>query len=167
MVIFEGALSHRIFGHQISHADHGKFDQITLGLGRAAALVLFTYFCLKLVGVAHGNHWDLINTRYGGLFLVEIIGFVLLPVVTYVWGIRNSNAKIVRMASLWTVLGIIFNRLNVSIFAFNWQLNDRYLPHWREYAVTITIITLGLLAFRWIVNRMPVLYVDNRFHPGE
>ncbi len=167
MVIFEGSLSHRIFGHQISHSHHKQFDEITLGLGKAAAMVLFTYLCLKLIGVAHGNHWDLIFSSYGSLFLLEIIGFVTLPMVTYLWGIRNNNAKIVRIASLWTVLGIIFNRLNVSIFAFNWQLSERYFPNWKEYAVTITIVTLGLLTFRWIVNRMPVLYADKPNHPGD
>ncbi len=159
MVIFESTMSHRIFSRQISHEDHRNFDHLVVGLGRAGAVVLFTYFCLKWIGVAHGNHWDLLATPYGELFLLEVLGFVLLPTMMFAWGVRANSATIVRIAAVWTILGIILNRLNVSIFAFNWQLTDRYVPHWMEFTVTITIITVGLLTFRWIVNRMPVLYV--------
>jgi Ni/Fe-hydrogenase subunit HybB-like protein len=158
MVIFESTLSHRIFGHQIAHEKHANFDHLTLGLGKAAVVVMFTYFCLKWIGVAHGNHWNLLGTEYGQLFLLEVLGFVFLPIVAYLHGIKTANARIVRLAAVWSILGIIFNRLNVSIFAFNWQLSERYFPHWMEFAVTITIVTVGLLTFRWIVNRMPVLY---------
>ena len=42
MVIFEGMLSHRIFGDQVSAGDHHGFDDLTLGLGKAASAVLFT-----------------------------------------------------------------------------------------------------------------------------
>ncbi len=167
MVIFESTLSHRIFGHQISPEDHANIDRLTIGLGRAAAVVLFTYFCLKWIGVAHGNHWDFLATPFGRLFLMEVLGFVLLPLAIFTWGVRTNKAGIIRLAAIWTILGIIFNRLNVSIFAFNWQLQDRYIPHWMEFMVTITIITLGLLTFRWIVNRMPVLYEHPHFTTAE
>lgn len=163
MVIFESTLSHRLFGHQISREDHANSDKLTIGLGRAASIVLFTYFCLKWIALAHGNHWDLLATNYGRLFLLEVVGFVLLPLMLLVRGVRNRHVGLIRLAAVWTILGIIFNRLNVSIFAFNWQLNDRYFPHWMEFAVTITIVTAGLLSFRWIVNRMPVLYVHPQY----
>jgi hypothetical protein len=32
-----------------------------------------------------------------------------------------------------------------------------------EMLTSITIITIGVLTFRWIVNRMPVLREDPRF----
>jgi hypothetical protein len=32
-----------------------------------------------------------------------------------------------------------------------------------EMMTTVTIITIGVLTFRWIVNRMPVLSEDPRF----
>ena len=32
-----------------------------------------------------------------------------------------------------------------------------------EIITNITIITLGVLTFRWIVNRMPILHDDPRF----
>ncbi|MHC4609991.1 MAG: hypothetical protein ACYS7M_06550, partial [Planctomycetota bacterium] len=59
------------------------------------------------------------------------------------------------------VLGILLNRLNVSVITFQWNQPERYFPHWMEFAVSITLVTVGLLTFRWMVNRMPGL----RDHP--
>lgn len=65
---------------------------------------------------------------------------------------------LVRATAVLTVIGVVVNRLNVSIVAFNWNVADRYFPSGMEILTTVTIITLGVLTFRWIVNRMPVLY---------
>ncbi len=165
MVIFESMMSHRVFHHQLDPNFIAKFDRLTLGLGKAASALLMTYFCMKWIGVAHGNTWHHLGTNYGLLFLVEMIGFVLLPAFVFAIAVRNKSAKLVRFTAIWTILGVVFNRLNVSIITFNWQLEERYFPHWMEFTVTITIITVGLLTFRWIVNRMPVLYDHPDFEP--
>ena len=162
--IFGSSLSHRVFSHQIS-MDHKKFDKLTIGLGKAAAMTLFAYFCLKLIGVAHGDHWHLLGTPMGQWFLLEVLGFVLAPCFLLVWAVRQERAGWVRFAAIWTVLGIILNRVNVSMIAFNWNLPDRYVPKWTEFAVTITIITAGVLTFRWIVNRMPILWEHPDYEP--
>ncbi|MDH3938520.1 MAG: hypothetical protein OEV68_14445, partial [candidate division Zixibacteria bacterium] len=70
----------------------------------------------------------------------------------------RSSARAVRVGATWAVLGILFNRINVSMVAMNWQSSDRYVPSWMEIAITVTVITAGLLVFRFIVNRTPTLY---------
>ncbi len=165
MVIFESMMSHRVFHHQLDPNFTAKFDRLTIGLGKGAAALLITYFCMKWIGVAHGNNWHYLGTGYGALFFMEMIGFVLAPAFAFAIAVRNQSAKLVRFAAIWTILGVILNRLNVSIFTFNWQLDERYFPHWMEYAITITIVTVGLLTFRWIVNRMPVLYDHPDYEP--
>jgi Ni/Fe-hydrogenase subunit HybB-like protein len=57
-------------------------------------------------------------------------------------------------------LGLVVNRLNISLIAFNWHLpaSERYFPHWMEIVITVFLVTLGVLAFRFIVTRMPILY---------
>jgi len=157
MVIVETAFSHRLFRDQLTGMPHVDTDAISIGLGKAASVVLFSYFFMKLLGVSDGGHWNLLNTPYGYWFLTEMIGFVLLPCFLFALGARGANASFVRSAAALTVIGIVVNRLNVSIIAFNWNAAERYVPHWMEVAVTVTIVTMGLLAFRWIVNRMPVL----------
>jgi Ni/Fe-hydrogenase subunit HybB-like protein len=51
----------------------------------------------------------------------------------------------------------VVNRLNVSLVAYNYNQSVRYWPSWMEIAVSLALVVAGILAFRWIVNRMPVL----------
>ena len=155
MVIVESALSHRAFQSRVDH--HVDLDAIALGLARGASIILFAYFFVKVQGIADGGRWSLLATGYGYWFMVEMLGFILLPSMLFAYGARHSNATLVRWTAAWTVLGIVVNRLNVSIIAMNWTAADRYFPSWMEIVVSITLVTLGVTAFRWIVNRMPVL----------
>jgi Ni/Fe-hydrogenase subunit HybB-like protein len=162
MVIVESALSHRIFQ---TRADHTvNTDRLALGLARGASVVLFCYFFVKLQGVADGGRWALLTTGYGAWFLVEILGFVLLPSLAFAFGARHGNVTLVRWTAAWTVVGIVVNRLNVSVIALNWNLPDRYVPSWMEVMVSITLVTIGISTFRWIVNRMPVLKELPEYH---
>ncbi|OGL64703.1 MAG: hypothetical protein A3I72_14700 [Candidatus Tectomicrobia bacterium RIFCSPLOWO2_02_FULL_70_19] len=163
MVIVETGLSHRIFQDQLRGQAHADIGAITLGLGKAASVVLFSYFFMKLLGIADGGNWKLLNTPYGYWFLVELLGFILLPCFLFAHGARERSVKLVRAAAAMTVVGVVVNRLNISVIAFNWAGPERYVPSWMELTVTLTIVTLGLLTFRWIVNRMPVL----REHPAR
>lgn len=158
MVIFESMLSHRIFSHQIDPAGHDRLHDITLGLGKGVSAVLFTYFCLKWVGVAHSYAWRWLPTPLGYWFLLEVFGFVLAPSLLLFWATKKESVGLVRLGAVWAILGIILNRVNVSMVAFNWNVAERYVPRWSEIAITIFVITIGLLTFRFIVNRMPVLY---------
>jgi Ni/Fe-hydrogenase subunit HybB-like protein len=163
MVIVEGALSHRLLAPAGAAGTRQERDAITLGLGRAAAVVLFSYFFLKLQGVAEGGHWGLLATRYGAWYLVELLGFVLLPSLAFALAGRRRSVAGVRLAAVLAVLGVVLNRLNVSLVAFNWNAAERYLPSLAELIVSLTLVTLGLLCFRWIVNRMPVLHAHPAF----
>ena len=164
MVVVESSISHRIF-HKQFEGQHVDADKLILGLGKAGALVMFAYFFLKLQGVIDGHAWGYLATGYGALFLTEIVGFVLVPSLLFAYGARNGKVKVVQVAGVLGVLGIAFNRLNVSVFAYNWNLPsaERYLPNWIEIWVSVTLVTIGVVAFRWIVNRMPILREDPRF----
>lgn len=164
MVIVEGWISHRLFSHRVDHAAHEKFDRLTLGLAKAGAAVLFTYFFLKWIGVAHDGRWAYLASGFGAWFLVEVLGFVLGPALLFTTAVRKSSVGLARIAAVWAVVGVVLNRLNVALFAFNWQLPYRYIPHWIEIGVTLTLVTTGLVLFRFIVNRMPVLS-DRGFEP--
>jgi Ni/Fe-hydrogenase subunit HybB-like protein len=157
MVIVESSLSHAAFRDRLDPDRHVDLDGLTIGLARAVAVVLFSYFFLKLQGVIEGGRWDLLNTPYGYWFLFEMFGFVLAPALLYAWAARQRRVGLVRAVAAWTVLGIVVNRLNVGIVAMNWTRAVPYYPTAMEIIVSVTIVTIGIQVFRWIVNRMPVL----------
>jgi Ni/Fe-hydrogenase subunit HybB-like protein len=167
MVIVESGLAHRFFGAQIPHEHHAKADRITLGLAKATSVVLFAYFFLKLQGLIDGGRSDLLFTGYGYWFLVEMLGFIAAPCALFVVAVRREHATLARWTAAWTVLGIVVNRLNVSVITFNWNAPERYLPSALEILISVTIVTIGVTTYRWIVNRMPVLHDDPAFPQGH
>lgn len=158
IVIFESALTRRIFTEQVAHFDSVRFDRLTISLGKASSAALFTYFFLKLLGLAHAHTWLLLSTPYGFWFLFEMLACVLLPAFLFAYGVRYRNAKVTRWTALLALAGIVLNRVNTSIIAFNWNAPERYYPLWSEVVITVGIITMAVIAFRWIVNRMAILH---------
>jgi len=156
MVIIESTLISRFLPQRMDPANHRVLDRLTLGLGKGAALAMITYFALKLIALAHGNHWELLRTNYGIWFLIELIGFVLLPCLVFLFGVRNANAVVVRFAACFAIVGVIANRFTVSMFAFNWELPHREFFYWKEILIIATILCTEILFYRWIVNRLPV-----------
>jgi Ni/Fe-hydrogenase subunit HybB-like protein len=169
MTIIESAASHRIFATRIKNHDPGHLDRVTLGLGKAASVSLFAYFFMKVIGLAHGNTWGYLNTGYGYLYLVEVLGFALVPAFVFMYAVQNGRVRLVFAMAIVTAVGIVFNRLNHSIVAFNWHLpwEYRYVPHWMEVVLTTTVVTIGILTFRWIMNRMPILCDHPDFEPTQ
>jgi len=160
MVLFESTLAHKYFHHKMDATHLGESDGLTMGFGKAAAMVLAGYFTIKVIGIAVDNNWHYLATGWGAWYLVELIGFVALPCFLFAMGVRDGNLKLIRYTAVWSVLGIVVNRLNVSVIAFNWHLPaaDRYFPHLLEIVTSVFIVTIGVIAYRFIVNNMPVLY---------
>jgi len=167
MVIFESTLAHRYFADKMDEAHLKEKDSVTLGFGKAAAFVMAGYFIMKIIGISESNSWHLLTTSYGLWFLVEIFGFVALPCFLYAVGVRDKNLKLIRGTSVLAVIGIIVNRFNICLIAFNYHLpaEDRYFPHWMEIGISVFIVTLGLIAYRFIATRMPVFYEHPDYEP--
>lgn len=165
MVIFESTLSHRHFADKMDEEHLKGREDLAFGFGKAASLVLAGYFAIKIVGVAVDNNWDLLGTSYGAWFLVELLGFVALPCFLYAIGVRDRNLKLIQWASGWTVFGVMLNRLNISVIAFNYHLPsaDRYFPNWMEIGISLFIVTVGIIAFRVIGTLMPIFYEHSDF----
>jgi Ni/Fe-hydrogenase subunit HybB-like protein len=165
MVIFESTLSHHYFAAKMDQEHLKEKDTVALGFGKAAALVLAGYFIIKVIGISEGNNWHLLGTNYGLWFLVELLGFVGLPCFLYAVGVRDRNLKLIKWTAVWTVLGIVVNRFNVCLVAFNWHLpsEERYFPHWMEIAISVFLVTVGIIAYRFIVTRMPILYAHRDY----
>jgi Ni/Fe-hydrogenase subunit HybB-like protein len=157
MVIFEGSITHKVFFNQISEKNHRSQKGIVLGLAKICAGTMFAYFFMQLLVFIHGKHWDLLTTPMGYWFILELIGFVLLPMLLFVYGYKKNSIFMVKIAAIVTMIGIIINRLNVTVIGFRWDAAIRYIPTWMELIVTLTVIFTEIWIFRWVINRMPVL----------
>jgi len=157
MVIFEGSISQKVFFKQISPGNHRKHNGILHGLSKICAFTLLVYFFLQLLVFVHGKHWDLLGTPMGYWYLTEMLGFVLLPMLLFFYSYRKQNIFMIKLAAVFTMLGVIINRLNVTVIGFKWDAASHYYPSWMEIVVTLTILFIEIWIFRWIVNRLPVL----------
>ncbi len=160
MVIFEGSLAHRFLHHKMDETHLSESDGVVLGFSKAAAFVMAGYVAIKLVGLAMDNNWHYLASGMGLWFLLELLGFVLLPAFIYALAAREKSIRLAKWASVLGVLGVMLNRLNVSLVAFNWHLPaaERYCPSLMEIGTSIFIVTIGVVVYRFITTHMPVLY---------
>ena len=157
MVIMEGTLSHRVLKDHIDPDHHASHDEIIIGLAKFASVAIFVYYFFKLLTFLHNKQWTMLDDFWGFWYVLEVVGFVLIPGCLFAFGVRNRNVNIIRVGSILAVLGVILNRLNISIIAFKWDAPMKYYPSWQEIVVTLMIISIEIWAFRWVVSRMPVM----------
>ncbi|MDX2428724.1 MAG: polysulfide reductase NrfD [Xanthomonadales bacterium] len=157
MIIVEGTISHKVFRKLIEPKSHHSFDEMIFGLAKGAAIVMFVYYFFKALLFIHDQQWTMINDGWGYWYLLEVIGFVLVPALMFAFGFKHRSLNIIKIAAVMALLGIVLNRLNISIISFNWYADVRYFPSWQEIVVTLMVIFAELWVFRWFVTRMPVL----------
>lgn len=157
MVIFERGISYKVFRNRISPENYLSHNDILIGLAKICAGTMFVYLFLKILIFIHGQHYALLNTPMGYWFLTEVIGFVLIPGILFTQSVKRNNILLIKLGAILTMIGIVLNRLNISIIAFNWNVAEKYFPSWMEIEVTVAVIVIQILVFRWIINRMPIL----------
>ena len=168
VVILESSLSHRYFSKLMDEDRRSRYKDIQLGLAKGASLVMLLYLGIKVAGIMYDNEWALLTKDfYGYWFLLESLGFVALPCAMFAVGYRQRNVILIRVAAVLTVLGIVLNRINVSMIAFNHQLpvHERHIPGWKEIWIAIAVVTMCLVCFRWIANRWPIFWQHPDFEP--
>ena len=160
MVIAEGMLSHAGLHQKMDETHLREADGVVLAFGKAAAWILLGLFTMRVMDVAMDNEWAYLSTGYGTLFLVEMLGGIALPALIFAYGTRVQSVKVMRIASLFAIFGIVLNRFNVCIVAFQWQLPsaERYFPTIWEIWISVFIVTLIVTVYRFITWNMPILY---------
>ncbi len=156
LVIILESISQRVFKKSMSFLFVNSHKNIVLSLAKTCSVAIFVYFSMTVLVFVHGKNYAYLNSPWGYWYLIEIIGFVLIPGVLFMYGYRHLNLLIVRIAAVMSIVGIILNRLNISTFAFNWYGNAIHFPTWMEIVVSLAVIFAQILVFRWIVRRMPV-----------
>ena len=157
MVIIEGSISSKVFDYQTDENHQKQHHGIMHGLAKICAVSMFVYFFMQIIIFVHQQNYAYINSPYGYWFVIEMLGFVVLPMVLFFVSYRTYNINLVKIAGILALLGVVVNRMNISIIAFQWEAAVRYIPTWQEFVVTLTIIFIEIWVLRWVITRMPVL----------
>lgn len=157
MVIFEGSITNKVFSWQLTEKKHKSEKDILIGLSKICTGAMMAYFFLQILVFIHGKRWDFINSPMGYWYLLEMIGFVLLPMLIFFYSYRTKKIFWIKIAAIITMIGVILNRLNVTVIGFKWDSAIHYVPSWMEIVVTFAVIFTEIWVFRWVINRLPVL----------
>jgi Ni/Fe-hydrogenase subunit HybB-like protein len=160
LVIFEGSITHKVFHHRVGRRLAATHGDIVRGLARICAGAMFVYLFAQILVFVHGQRWEYLGTGLGWWYLLELVGFVAVPAGLYMYGFHNNRVPVIRVAAALALVGIVLNRLNVTVIGFKWYAAQRYVPTWMEIVVTLAVISAELWVFRWVINRMPVLDFD-------
>ncbi|MBN2332583.1 MAG: polysulfide reductase NrfD [Deltaproteobacteria bacterium] len=157
MVIAVSTIVEKTMAWRCSRDFLDHLGSITIGLAKGATMALVTYFVIKLIGIAHDNEWSYLTTGWGSWFMLEIFLGVVLPIILFSVAIRKNSVGLVRFTAFLTIVGLIMNRLNTALISFNWNLYPE-IPHPYELMITITIFTMFIAVYRFILYRLPILY---------
>ncbi len=157
MVVFEGSITNRVFHHRTGARLRATHDDIVFGLARISLGVMLAYLFMQVLVFVHGQRAQYLAGGWGAWYLLELVGFIAAPAALYAYGSWRRSLPWVKVAAAMTLIGIVLNRLNVSVIGFRWNAAVRYVPTWMEIVVTVGVISAELWVFRWVVNRMPVL----------
>jgi Ni/Fe-hydrogenase subunit HybB-like protein len=169
MVVVEGTLAHKFMRGHMDERHTEDAGRAVLACGKGASLFMLGYFVVRCIEVVAGNNWHYFSSGYGAWFLLELAGGVVLPAFMYFIGAKSGRVRLVQAAAIIAVLGVILNRFNVSLVAFNYNLPsaERYFPSWMEIAISVFLVTLLVIAYRGICSRMPVLRTHEDYRGEE
>ncbi len=120
--------------------------------------LLIIYLVVKLVDLgvrgAFGDAFAFDGTSIS--WLLEIIIGVLLPLfILFGKGAREKPGTLL-FASWLVVIGLIWNRVNVSMVGVKVDEWAMYIPAWSEVFITLGIFSIGILAMRWAGKFFPI-----------
>lgn len=151
MTILESYLSFRAFGKRLEM-------NLLSDLGKVSFVVLALYLVLKIQDLSGRGVLQLVfqPTYAGRMFLAEIILGVIGPMALLAIPKIRTDVFGLFVASVMSIVGIIMNRLNVSITGIEAAGGLRYLPTWTEASVTAMIVASGFVLFGLAVRYLPV-----------
>lgn len=151
MVIFESCLSSRAFRKSLE-------TPLLTEISRISVVALAVYATMKFVDLKDRDVLNLLFVPRAETYFYwgEILVGVLVPITLFlIRKVRESQAGLFAGATL-IIIGFIMNRLNVSLTGMENWAGLSYFPSWMEISVTLTIVTVGFIAFRLAAKYLPV-----------
>jgi len=123
-----------------------------------AASVLAAYLALKIVDLSIGGSWRhlLRGSWESWVWTLELFTATVLPLVLLAFPRARNSPVGVGAASLFAVVGLLWNRLDVGIFGYFRDAGEVYVPSAIEWALSLGVIAAAVLAFLYAVENLPI-----------
>jgi Ni/Fe-hydrogenase subunit HybB-like protein len=158
MVIFESLLASRSLGLKPEMHVLSK-------LGSMIAPILGIYLAFK-IGDMFIRETFVYLTEFNTasvMFTIEVLFGVIIPLRMFLSPKVLKSPPLIFTASALVVLGVLLNRINNFIVAYNPPYSTHpYIPSYGEFSVTIGFAAILILAYRFIVLNFPVISLPNK-----
>lgn len=153
MVIFESILAARSFRRPPE-------TELLGTLSKYIPLILGAYLAVRIGDLTIREIWPYLfeGSAASFAFLAEIIGGVILPIILLSQARVRRSVKGLLLSATLVILGVVLNRINVFLVAYNPPYaTSTYFPSIIEIAVTVGLISVLVLIYRFFVMTFPVL----------
>ena len=136
--------------------------KISKSVSIANSLVLFCYLFTRVLDLYFRKVlFSFLSTDFASLlFFAEILLLFLIPVTIFVFKKSEIKSKLLFAANLSVVLGVILNRMDTSIVAFQIKNGAFYFPAFLEIVVSISIFAIAIFLFNLTIKNLPVFSVE-------
>lgn len=148
----EGVLAARTFRH--------RFDlPMFVGLSRGVLVILSIYLGLKVVDLVVRGAWPLLfaPSIERLMFAAEVGLGVVLPILLLSVNHFSRTATGLTVTSVFVVVGVVINRLNVAVTGMLASSGTTYIPAWTEILITVSIVAAGILTYLWVMEHLPIV----------
>jgi Ni/Fe-hydrogenase subunit HybB-like protein len=155
MTIFESTQSARVFGRHLELP-------VLVTLGGALLVALWVNLLLRFEDYFHrGLLGQIFKPSYEAYFLwLELVLTFVLPIGILSFKKARLSPQWLYLASIFTVLGFITNRLNIALIGFETYVGHHYVPKWTEFSITLMIVAMGFALFAVAVRYLPIFPVE-------
>lgn len=151
MVIFESLMSEKLLKHK------SRFDLLS-GIAKWIPYLLGFYLMIKISDlVVRGVILETttFSTQAVSWWLEVLIG-VIIPFVMFIVPNTIKTKSGMLWASTFVIVGLVWNRLNLAIVGNTVEGWETYYPLWSEVFISIGVVAIGLIVFRWAVENLPI-----------
>jgi len=152
MVTIEGTLAARAYNRKPELPVFQSLTKVTMWM-------LIVYLIVKIIDLKYRGVFDMaFNGSFeSNMFLIEMIGFVVIPIIMYAIPAIRTQLWGVVTASALVVIGVIFNRMNVVFTGMAKSVSSSYFPSIWEWLITIGMWSILILAYLFVVENFPIL----------
>ncbi|HWI54001.1 MAG TPA: Ni/Fe-hydrogenase cytochrome b subunit [Symbiobacteriaceae bacterium] len=162
MVVFEGSIAAKAYGR-------APETHILGSLAKAIPWFLGLLLTLKIAELIWAGDFHLLFEpgKLTWFYWIEILVGVVTPIILLSFRAVRNNQRTLFFSALLVILGLMFNRFNIGLLAWNRPAWDPgYTPNWMEFALSIGVISGVILVYDFVARHMNLFSSEHHASEG-